>query len=193
MSPPRTLALALLLSLAACRGPLPGPWPPIEATVQEYRIGPGDIIRVAVYGNADLSGRVTVRPDGRISLSLVNEVTVAGRTVAEVARELSEGYRRFVQDARVSVIVEEVHSYRVYVMGKVTHPGDVESRVPVTVMQALTLAGGFARAADMDRIIILRRAPNGQEERFLFSYTECVNGRTEMNFTLRTGDTIIVP
>ncbi len=189
------LALAALvaLGLPACRSPLAGPWPPVEAALQTYRIGPGDILRVSVFGQNELNSRVTVRPDGRVTLPLLDEMVVAGRTVNEVSAEVSQGYRRFVQDARVAVIVEEVHSYRVFVSGKVQRAGEFESRTPLTVMQALALAGGGARGADMDAIVILRRGANGRDERYEFSYTECVGGRTEMNFMLRSGDTVIVP
>jgi polysaccharide export outer membrane protein len=183
----------LLLIVSGCRGALPGPWPPIEAAVQTYRIGPGDVLRIAVFGNAELSSRVTVRPDGRVTLPLLDEIAVAGRTVTEVSTELSQGYRRFVQDARVALVIEEVHSYRVFVTGKVQRPGEFESRTPLTVMQALALAGGGARGANLDAIVILRRGTNGRDERYEFSFTECTDGRTEMNFTLRSGDTIIVP
>lgn len=190
---PRLLLLVSLLAPAACRGTLSGPWPPIETTVQEYRLGSGDVLRIAVYGNADLSTRVTVRPDGRITLPLLNEVTVQGKTVNEVTREVTEGYRRFVQDARVAVIIEEVHSYRVFVVGKVVRPGDFESRTPVTVMQALALAGGAARGADTDHIVVLRHGVGGRHERYEVSYADISDGRLEQNFTLRTGDTVIVP
>jgi polysaccharide biosynthesis/export protein len=190
------LSIPLLITLCAapgCRGTLSGPWPPIEAAIQTYRVGPGDVIRVSVFGNAELTSRVTVRPDGRITLPLLDEIVVSGHTVTETSTEISQGYRRYVQDARVSVIVEEVHSYRVFVSGKVQHSGEFEARTPLTVMQALALAGGGARGADMDRIVILRRGANGRDERYEFSYSECSEGRTEMNFTLRSGDTIIVP
>ncbi len=184
---------SLALTSAACRSPLSGPWPPVEAATQTYRIGPGDVLRVSVFGNTELNSRVTVRPDGRITLPLLDELPVAGRTVNEVTQEVTQGYRRFVQDARVAVVIEEVHSYRVFVTGKAQRPGEFESRTPLTVMQALALAGGGARGADMDHIVILRRGANGRDERYEFSYTECVEGRTEMNFTLRSGDTVIVP
>lgn len=191
---PLTLALLAPLTLtAACHSPLPGPWPPAEAATANYRIGAGDVIRVSVFGQTELNSRVTVRPDGRITLPLLDEIAVAGRSVTEVSTEVSQGYRRFVQDARVAVVVEEVHSYRVFVTGKVQRAGEFESRVPLTVMQALALAGGGARGADMDAIVILRRGANGRDERYEFSYTECSEGRTEMNFMLRSGDTIIVP
>lgn len=193
-TPTRTAAVLLVaLALPACHTPLAGPWPPIEAAVQTYRIGAGDIMRVSVFGNTDLNTRVTVRPDGRITLPLLDEIAVAGRTVNEVSHDVSEGYRRFVQDARVAVVIEEVHSYRIFVTGKAAHGGEFESRTPLTVMQALALAGGGARGANMDAIVILRRGVNGRDERYEFSYNECVEGRTEMNFTLRSGDTIIIP
>ena len=189
----RPLCLAALLSLTACRGTLSGPWPPVESGVQEYRVGAGDIVRISVFGNAELNTRVTVRPDGRITLPLLNEVTVSGKTINDITREVTEGYRRFQQDARVSVVVEEVHSYRVFVTGKVIRPGDFESRMPVTVVQALALAGGGARGANLDRIVVLRRATNGREERYEVSINDILEGQMQQNFTLRSGDTIVVP
>lgn len=192
----RTLLLALALTsaaAAACRSTLTGPWPPVEAANQEYRVGPGDILRVAVYGNNDLSTRVTVRPDGRITLPLINEIAVQGKTVNQVTLEITEGYRRFVQDARVSVVIEEVHSYRVFVTGRVIRPGDFESRTGITVIQALALAGGPARGADVDHIVVLRRAANGRDERYEVSLTDITEGHMEQNFMLRSGDTVIMP
>jgi len=189
----RPFALLALLAAPACRSTLTGPWPPIEAAVQEYRIGPGDLIRVAVFGNNDLSSRVTVRPDGRMTLPLLGEVSVTGKTVNDVTREITEGYRRFVQDARVAVIIEEVHSYRVFVLGKVTRPGEFEARTPLTITQAMALAGGTTRGANVDAIVVLRRGATGRDERYEVSLTDILDGHTQQNFTLRTGDTIMVP
>jgi polysaccharide biosynthesis/export protein len=189
----RSIVLVGLLSFPACRSTLTGPWPPVESGVQEYRVGSGDIVRIAVFGNAELNTRVTVRPDGRITLPLLNEVTVAGKTINDITREITEGYRRFVQDARVSVVVEEVHSYRVFVTGKVIRPGDFESRMPVTVLQAIALAGGGARGANLDHIIVLRRAANGREARYEVSVNDILEGQVQENFTLRSGDTVVVP
>lgn len=189
----RTIAAAALLCFPACRATLSGPWPPIEASVQEYRIGPGDLIRVAVFGNNDLSSRVTVRPDGRITLPLLGEISATGKTVNEVTREITEGYRRFVQDARVAVVIEEVHSYRIFVLGKVTRPGEFEARTPLTITQAMALAGGTTRGANVDGIVVLRRGANGRDERYEVSMTDILEGQTQQNFTLRSGDTIMVP
>lgn len=188
----RGVALLSFLTLASCRSALTGPWPPVEAAVREYRLGPGDIMRVSVFGNAELTSRVTVRPDGRVTLPLLNEVAVSGKTVNQVTQEVTDGYRRFVQDARVAVVIEEVHSYRVFVSGKVTRPGDFESRTPVTVMQAIALAGGFLRGADQNHIVVLREGARGRTDRYEVSYDDILDGRTEQNFQLRSGDTIVV-
>ncbi len=192
MPTPRSLLLAACLSTAACHSTLTGPWPPVESSVQEYRVGPGDVLRVAVFGNTDLTSRVTVRPDGRVTLPLLNDIVMSGKTVNDITREITEAYRHFVQDARVAVVVEEVHSYRVFVTGKVLRPGDFESRTAVSVMQALALAGGGARGADLDHIMVLRRASNGREERYDVSMSDILDGQMQENFTLRSGDTVIV-
>jgi polysaccharide export outer membrane protein len=98
-----------------------------------------------------------------------------------------------VQDARVAVVIEEVHSYRVYVLGKVTRPGEFESRTPLTISQAMALSGGTTRGANVDNIVVLRRGTNGRDERYEVSLTDILEGQTQQNFTLRTGDTIMVP
>jgi polysaccharide export outer membrane protein len=129
-----------------------------------------------------------------VSLPWVDEIQVAGKTVAEANRAVSEAYRRFIAaENHVTLVVEEIHSYRVYVLGRVNHPGEFETRTPVTVLQALALAGGPLRLADPNNIAILHREPDGRTTRYLFSYDEAVGGRLEMNFTLASGDTVIVP
>jgi polysaccharide export outer membrane protein len=129
-----------------------------------------------------------------VTLPLVDEVPLAGKTVAEANEAVSTAYRRFIAaENHVTLVVEEIHSYRVYVLGRVNHPGEFESRTPVTVMQALALAGGPLRLADTNNISVLHREPNGTSRRYLFSYDEAAGGRLEMNFTLASGDTVIVP
>jgi polysaccharide export outer membrane protein len=187
-------SLVLLATSASCGPTARGPWPATTVAQGEYRIGPGDILRVNVWQNQELSSRVTVRPDGAITLPLIDEVRVAGKTVAEANQEIGERYRRFIAaENHVTVSVEEIHSYRVYVLGRVAHPGEFEQRTPVNVMQALALAGGPLRLADTARIAVLHREPNGATRRYLVSYDDVQNGRLEMNFTLATGDTVVVP
>jgi polysaccharide biosynthesis/export protein len=188
------IAVGWALGLGGCRGALRGPWPSTYQRAGEYRIGPGDILRVNVWQNQELSSRVTVRPDGAITLPLIDEVPVAGKTVTEANRVINDRYRRFIAaENHVTLMVEEIHSYRVYVLGKVAHPGEFESRTPVTVLQALALAGGPMRTADTGGIVVLHREDNGAERRYLFSYDEATAGRLVMNFVLGTGDTVVVP
>jgi polysaccharide export outer membrane protein len=189
-----TALLALALASGGCAAALTGPWPSNQMRSTEYRIGSGDILRVSVWQNAELTSRVTVRPDGAITLPLIDEVRVAGMTVAEANNLVAERYRRFIAaENHVTLVVEEIHSYRVYVLGRVNHPGEFESRTPVTVMQALALGGGPLRTADTGRIVVLHRNTDGTQRRYLFSYDEAAEGRLEMNFVLNTGDTVIVP
>lgn len=189
------LAATVLLSAApACHTPLRGPWPTTHTASSDYRIGPGDIIRVSVWQNQELSSRVTVRPDGAVTLPLIDEVQVAGKTVPEANHLVGERYRRFIAaENHVTLVVEEIHSYRVYVLGRVNHPGEFESRTPVTVMQALALAGGPLRLADTNGIVVLHREGDAPPRRYLFSYDEATAGRLEMNFMLSSGDTVVVP
>lgn len=183
-----------VMVITGCRRPLQGPWPSASLGSREYRIGPGDILRVSVWQNQELTSRVTVRPDGAITLPLIDEVHVAGKTVAEANRMVSEAYRRFIAaENHVTLIVEEIHSYRVYVLGRVNHPGEFESRTPVTVLQALALAGGPLRMADVNNIAVLHREGDGPPRRYSFAYDEAIAGRLEMNFVLASGDTVIVP
>ena len=192
----RAMALVVAaagLTLGACSAPLRGPWPSAQLRAAEYRIGAGDILRVNVWQNQELSSRVTVRPDGAVTLPLIDEVAVAGKTVAEANNLVAARYRRFIAaENHVTLVVEEIHSYRVYVLGRVNHPGEFESRSPVTVMQALALAGGPLRTADTDRIVVLHR-DGERQRRYLFSYDEAAGGRLEMNFVLNSGDTVVVP
>lgn len=191
--------VGILVLLSACTlavgcGPaVHGPWPSTIPST-EYRIGAGDILRVSVWQNPELSSRVTVRPDGAVTLPLIDEVSLGGKTVAEANHDVSERYRRFIAaENHVTVSVEEIHSYRVYVLGRVAHPGEFEGRTQVSVLQALALAGGPTRMADTGHIVVLHRERTGGLRRYLLSYDDVQNGRLEMNFALGTGDTVIVP
>jgi polysaccharide export outer membrane protein len=188
------VAIAAIALLGGCYAPLHGPWPQGPTHAAAYRIGAGDVLRINVWQNQELTSRVTVRPDGAVTLPLVDEVPVAGLTVAEANTRIGEAYRRFIAaENHVTVVVEEIHSYRVYVLGRVNHPGEFEPRRSVDVLQALALAGGPLRTADTGRIAVIHREDDGTPRRYLFSYDEAVGGRLEMNFQLGTGDTVVVP
>ena len=159
-----------------------------------YAVGPGDVLQVRAWKNDALSQRVTVRPDGFVTLPLIGDVLVEGRTVDSVARDVATRAGKFYTEAPVvAVEVAELHSYRVYVMGEVTRPGEFTPKGQVTVLQAIALAGGFTRFAAPDRIVIVRRDAQG-ERRIPFVYAQVVDeGDLRENLPLQSNDTLVVP
>lgn len=159
-----------------------------------YTVGPGDVLHVRAWKNEALSQRVTVRPDGFITLPLLGDVRAAGRNCESIAREIATRAQRFYTEAlAVSVEVVELHSYRIYVLGEVTRPGEFTPKAQVTVLQAIALAGGFTRFADPNDVIVVRRDEHG-ERRIPFSYAKVVDdGALEQNLPLQTNDTVVIP
>ncbi len=159
-----------------------------------YRVGPGDQLKVNVWKHDELSQQVTVRPDGKFSLTLVGDVEADGRTVDEIGAEIAKRATRYFQDnPPVSVQVAEVRSYKIYVVGEVARSGEFTPNHQVTVLHGLALAGGFTRFANPDRIIIVRKDSHG-ERRIPFDYGAVVNdGDLQENLALQSGDTVIVP
>jgi polysaccharide export outer membrane protein len=159
-----------------------------------YAIGAGDVLQISAWKNEALTQRVTVRPDGLITVPLIGDVQAGGRTVDDVSREIATRANKFYTEAPVvSIDVVELHSYRVYVLGEVTRPGEFSPRGHVTVLQAIALAGGFTRFAAPDKITIVRRDAHG-ERTIPFVYDRVVDkGELEENLSLQTNDTVVVP
>jgi len=158
-----------------------------------YVIGPQDVLDVDVWKENELTRTVEVRPDGRISLPLLNDVQASGLTPSQLSANLTERLKKFITDPEVTVIVTQINSQRVYVVGEATRPGAYQLLPGMTVLQALSSAGGFAMFADTKKIYILRRE-NGKQERFQFNYKEVINGKhPEQNIELKAGDQIVVP
>jgi polysaccharide export outer membrane protein len=159
-----------------------------------YRIGPGDMLKIAVWKHDELSTLAAVRPDGAISLPLVGDVPATGQSATEIAADVQQRLHRFYQDdPPVTVQVQEVKSYKIYVVGEVNKPGEFAPSQEVTVLMSLSLAGGFTRFADPDRIVIVRRDARG-ERRIPFDYSAVVqHGDLQQNIALELGDTVIVP
>jgi len=159
-----------------------------------YSIGAGDVLQVNVWQNADLTTRVTVRPDGFITMPLIGDIRAEGLRPTQLQEEITRRLARYLTAAAsVTVTVVEFNSYRIYVLGQVQNPGEFRPRAEVTVLQALSLAGGLTRFSEPNDIMIVRRDRRG-ERRIPFNQSEVVEqGRLEENITLRTGDTIIVP
>ncbi|MCI0545919.1 MAG: polysaccharide biosynthesis/export family protein [Candidatus Rokubacteria bacterium] len=159
----------------------------------EYRIGPEDILQVLVWRNDAMSRTVPVRPDGMISLPLLNDVKAAGLTTSELRDVLMKKLVEFMPNPEVSVIVNEVRSYSVSVLGEVTKPGRFELKRWTTVLDMLALAGGFTQFAGRNKIQVLRQDGNTLK-RIPFNYNKVASGSTEQdNFFVLPGDVVLVP
>lgn len=158
-----------------------------------YRVGPEDVLEISVWREDALKKEALVRPDGGISYPLVGEIQAAGKTVLELREEITKRLEKYIPDAVVSVTVLKTGSQRVYVLGKVTKPGEFPVGRSVDVLQALSMAGGVTPFADVNGIRIMRR--EGDRQVVLpFEYGRVVRGeRLEQNVLLRAGDVVVVP
>src|SRR5271156_1513884 len=158
-----------------------------------YIIGAQDVLDISVWKEPEVSRVVPVRPDGKISLPLLNDVQAAGLTPAALAALITESLKKYVTSPQVTVIVTTINSQRVYILGEVTRPGAFPMLPGMTVMQALTSAGGFTPFAKMKSIYVLREE-GGKRTKYPFNYKQVVNGKnTDQDIQLKAGDTIVVP
>jgi polysaccharide export outer membrane protein len=158
-----------------------------------FRIGPEDVLDISVWNNATLSRVVPVRPDGKISLPLLNDVQAAGLTALELRDDLNKRFVEFIPTPEVSVVVKEVHSFKVSVLGQVKTPGRYELRSRATILDVLALAGGFNDFADKTRLLIVRQ-DGTIARRYLFNYNKFVSGDDVKQYPfLQPGDVIVVP
>ena len=166
---------------------------PVTAT-DEYRLGPGDKLRIEVYKDPQLSQSVQVRPDGKITLPLIGDLEATSRTPIELRDTITTSLKEYVTNPTVTVIVVEALASQVYVMGEVTHPGTMQLHGPTTILQALAMAGGFKEFANTKDVKVLRPrgGSNTSMETLRFNYKDVLNGDAKP-FYLRSGDTVIVP
>jgi polysaccharide export outer membrane protein len=159
----------------------------------EYKIGPQDILRIDVWKEAEVSRAVPVRPDGKISLPLLNDVQAAGLTPMQLSVVIADGLKKYMNDPQVTVSVSEINSRRIYVTGEVTRGGAFPLLPNMTVLQALSSSGGFTQFAKLKNIYVLR-IDDGKQVKLPFNYKDAVNGRKpEQNVLLQPGDVIVVP
>jgi polysaccharide biosynthesis/export protein len=159
----------------------------------EYVVGDGDVLHVDVWQEPEVSQNVVVRPDGNVSLPLINEVKVSGMTPLQIQDVVAEKLKSFVNQPKVTVTVTEVHSRKAFITGEVTHPGEYPLNTQVTVLQLIAQAGGFTPFAKTENIMIVRTA-EGKEQRLKFKYKEVLHGKnTDQNIALQPGDTVVVP
>ena len=166
-----------------------------RATVADssYIIGPMDILEIEVWREPDFSRQVLVRPDGKITFPLIGDVQASGMNTLGLKAVLTEELIGFVDNPEVTVIVVESRSKNFYIIGKVNRPGTYPLSPGMTVLQALSVAGGFAQWAHKDKIRIIRRS-EGREEIFSINYDKVISGKNlEQNILLEPNDTIIVP
>ena len=177
------------------------PMPPAEPAAPRaepelpagYVIGPEDVLSIVFWRDKDMSADVVVRPDGKISLPLLNDITVAGLTPEQLRTQLMQAATKFMTDPNATVVVKEIHSRKVFITGNVAKPGGYPLTGDMNVLQLIAIAGGLQEYADAKNIVITRRE-NGKDVYFLFNYKDVVKQKhVEQNIRLRAGDTVVVP
>ena len=163
------------------------------ATTPDYVIGPDDVLTIVFWREKDMSADLTVRPDGKISLPLLNDVHAAGLTPDQLRARLTEAASKYIEEPTVTVVVKAINSRKVFIMGQVGKPGPYPLTGPINVLQLLALAGGLLEFADAERIVIMR-TENGKPISYPFNYKDVVTRRNlQQNIELKPGDTVVVP
>jgi polysaccharide biosynthesis/export protein len=162
---------------------------------KEYIIGPEDVLEITVWRNQDLSKVVAVRPDGRISMPLIGDVTAVGRTPSQLTEEIVSRLKEFKESPSIAIVVKEVNSYTVFILGEVQKPGKYPLKSKTTLLQGITIAGGFTPTAARNKMVLFRFVDNGTgDERMKASYDDIVlRDGSRQNVELKPGDTVVVP
>ena len=164
-----------------------GPGVPVD-----YIIGAEDTLHISVWKEPDMSVSLPVRPDGKISMPLLNDIQAAGMTPMELAASITEKLKKYMGDPRVTVVVTAMNSQRIFVLGEVVHTGAMPLLPHMTVLQALSSAG-FTQFANLKAIYLIR-VQDGQQTKLKFNYKDAIKARgTQQNIVLKPGDTIVVP
>ena len=194
----RTCAALLLASLlcggvGSAQSPSPSGDGPSVPTAPGFTIGPEDVLGVLVWREAEVSGDVTVRADGMITLPLIRDVRAAGLTPNELAEQIQASLREYITDASVTVVVRQMNSRRVFITGEVAKPGVYPLAAPTTVMQLIALAGGLTEFAEANAVSVMR-VEDGKTATMKFAYKDVARGKKpEQNIVLKPGDTVVVP
>lgn len=162
-------------------------------TSQSYRLRQGDLVQVSVWGEDKLQKESLVLPDGSITYPLAGRIEVVGLTSTEAEKKIAEKLKPYLPDPQVSVVIANIAGNQAHVLGKVLKPGQVLMTGPMTVLDALSMAGGLDKFADRNGIKVIRNTPQGQKA-IPVHYDQLIRGeRLESNITLNPGDTIVVP
>ncbi len=195
---------AILITIVSLCGSLVGcashavPHEVASTTAGDFFLGPEDLLTVTVWKNPDLSGDLVVRPDGMISMPLIGDIQASGLSADDLAQQIAERLKGFMESPTVSVSVTQVNSYSIYVLGEVRAPGKYQLKSYATVLHAIALAGGFTEFASRNGIQVIRNSPNGdgapQEVHIPVRYDDLVAGNNgARNFVLHSGDILVVP
>ena len=167
---------------------------PAAPASDEFVIGPGDVLAINVWKEQEISKVVPVRSDGRISLPLIGELQASGLTPRQLEAEITKRLKDFVADTSVTVVVQEIHSQKINVLGMVSHPGSFPLAKPMTVVDAIATAGGFRDFAKQKDVYVLHKDANGKQTRIPVNYKDVIKGiHPEQNIELQSGDTVVVP
>jgi polysaccharide export outer membrane protein len=159
-----------------------------------YAIKPGDILEISVWNEEQMRREVLVRPDGGISYPLAGDLQAGGRTASQLEAEIGARLQKYIPDAVITVAAREIRGNSIYVLGKVNRPGPYVMNGDTDVMQALSMAGGTATFAGLNKIVILRRGAGGESRAIPFRYGDVESGENlEMNIVLQAGDVVVVP
>ena len=164
----------------------------VESAIDSYVIGPTDILTVTVWKEPTLTGGLLVRPDGMISLPLLGDVQASGLTPLQLAGSIQAKLKRFIQDPNVSVVLTQIHSKTIYLLGEVGKKGPVEMTPGMMLLEAISSAGGLTDFANAKKIYILRNESGGYKK-IPVHYKEALRGDSASNVLLKPGDTIVVP
>lgn len=189
---PGVLVLVLLIGGCGSRQSIPSTSRNATAPSPHYRLGPEDVLRISVWGNKELTLDLVVRPDGKISVPLIQDIQAEGLTAAELADLIQQRLLGYIKEPHVSVVVLQVNSSKFYVVGEVKKPGTYFLRGDVSILQALAIAEGFTTFASPKKIRLVRNAGGKQEVRVV-NYYDIIDGGGEGNYLIRPGDTIVVP
>ena len=192
------LAVAVIVAPLSAQVPAQAradaPATPTSAVVPaNYVIGPQDVLSVVFWREKDMSADVVVRPDGKISLPLLNDVPAAGLSPEALRNAIAKAATKYMEDPSVTVVIKEINSRNVYVTGQVAKAGTYRLGNDMTVLQAISVAGGLLEYADASNIVVLRKE-NGKERSIKFNYKDVIRGKNlEQNIILLPNDTVIVP
>jgi polysaccharide export outer membrane protein len=193
------VTLLILVGNTGCQRTFPAT-APIESRsgTTEFLLGPEDVLEVVVWRNQDLSRVMVVRPDGMISMPIIGDVQAAGLTPDQLADRITKRLKDFKENPSVSVSVKEVNSYTVFLLGEVARPGKYQLKSYTTILQAISLAGGFTPFAAKNKLQVVRHITNGDgawhEVRLSMPYDDLISGRADPEyFMVKAGDTIVIP